>query len=72
MLGVDREWALALAIRTVADFHLRGILIKWAQNGAALSAVELEVFELGKHASTHCHDARHADKVIQVARAEVA
>jgi len=70
---MDRKWALALAIRAVTDFHLlRGILMEWAQNGAALSAVELDVLEQGKHASTPCHDARHAGEVIQVARAEVA
>jgi len=73
LLRVDREWALALAIRAVANFHfLRGVLIEWAQDGVALLAVELDILQLGEYPGPSGHDARHANQVIQVARAEVA
>ena len=72
LFRVDREWALALTIRAVADFHLlRGILIEWTQDGAALSAVKFDVLELREHTRPPGHDAGHADEIIQVARAEV-
>jgi hypothetical protein len=73
LLRVDREWALALAIRAVADFHfLRGVLIEWTQDAVTLSAVEFDILQLGEYPGPSGHDARHADQVIQVARTEVA
>jgi GAF domain-containing protein len=73
LFRIDREWAFALAICTVADFDfLRGILIEWTQDGAALSAVELDVFELGEYSRPPGHDAGYANEVVQVARTKVA
>ena len=73
LFRVDREWALALAVCAIANFHfLRGILIEWTQDGIALSAVELDVLELGEYARPPGHDASHADKIVQVARAKLA
>jgi len=47
-------------------------LIEWTQDGIALSTVELDVLELGENACPPGHDTRHADGIVQVARAEVA
>ena len=67
------EWALALAIRAVANFHfLRGVLIEWSQDGVAFLAVELDILQLGEYPGPSGHNPRHANQVIQVARAEVA
>lgn len=72
LFRVDGEWALTLAVCAIANSHfLRGILIEWAQDGIALSAVELDVLELGEYARPPCHNTRHADEIVQVARAKV-
>ena len=73
LFGVDSERALAFAICAVANSHfLRGVLIEWTQDGVALSAVELDVLELWEYPRPPGHDAGHADKIVQVARAKVA
>jgi hypothetical protein len=72
LFRVDGEWALTLAVCAIANFHfLRRILIEWTQDGIALSAVKLDVLELGEYARPPGHDARHADEIVQVARAKV-
>jgi hypothetical protein len=73
LFRVDGEWALTLAVCAIANFHLlRGILIEWTQDGIALSAVELDVLELGEYTRPPGYDARHAHEIVQVARAKVA
>lgn len=73
LFRVDGEWALTLAVCAIANSHfLRGILIEWAQDGFALSAVELDILQLGEYARPPSHDTRHADEIVQIARAEVA
>jgi hypothetical protein len=73
LFRVDRERAFTFAICAVADLHLfRSILIKWTQDGAALSAIEFDILELREYTRPPGYDARHTDKVIQIACAEVA
>ena len=73
LFRVDREWPFAVAIRAVADFHFLGsVLIERTQDGTTLSTVKLDVLELGKYTRPPGHDTRNANKVIQVACAEVA
>ena len=70
--GEDGPLAALTQICAIANFHfLRGILIEWTQDGIALSAVELNVLELGEYARPPGHDTRHADEIVQVARAKV-
>jgi hypothetical protein len=73
LFRVDGKRTLALTVYTEADFHLlRSVLIERTQDGAALSAVELDVLELREYARPPGHDTGHTNEVIQVTRAEVA
>ena len=72
LFGIDGKRALALAVRTVTDFHLlRRILVEWAQNRSAFPTVEFNVLQLWKYASASRHDAGHANKIIEVGSAKI-
>ena len=73
LLRVDRERALALAVRAIANLDLsRRVLVEGAQYGTALLAVELDILELREHAAAPCDDARNAYELVELGAAQIA
>ena len=67
LLLIDFKRPLALTVRTVADGDLLTcILIERTQDRTTLATVEFDIFQLWKDAAAASHDARHADKIVEV------
>ena len=72
LLRVNRERALALAVSAIADFDFLGcVLVEWAEDGTAFSAVEFHVFELREHTTPSSHNARDSHQIVQVGASEI-
>jgi hypothetical protein len=62
LLGVNRERALALAVGAKADFDLLcRILVEWAENSTAFSAVKFDVFKLREYTTSSSYNTGDSD-----------
>lgn len=73
LLLINFERSFAITVRAITDRDFFAcVLIKRPKYGPTLTTIELDIFQLRKHTTTTCHDARYADEVVQVYTPEIA